>query len=169
MVDKDSHTWKYGRYRIDRRFQPKIGRNRPSMWIHTKNKSDDFFWEVRGKRTIDLWSHIVPSVMRNGPGHTSAKKLWSHGWWEMVPTAIWMSIPIHRFIDPVDRSWSISTVDKDSPTGEYGRYRRSMPIHLQRITVDRRWSIKNRDNLLVNFIDDTCVYIHIHTYYHIYI
>jgi len=68
-----------------------------------------------------------------------------------------MSIPIHRFIDPVDRSRSISTVDKDSTTGEYGRYRRSMQIHLRRITVDRWWSIKNRDNFVVDFIDDTCV------------
>ena len=59
-VDKDSHTWKYSRYRIDRRFQPKIGRNRPSMWIHTKKKSVDVFREVRKKRTIDLWSHMVP-------------------------------------------------------------------------------------------------------------
>jgi len=38
-VDKDSPTWKYGRYRIDRQFQQKIGRNRPSMWIHTQKKS----------------------------------------------------------------------------------------------------------------------------------
>jgi len=42
-----------------------------------------------------------------------------------------------------------------SPAGEYGRYRRSMPIHLLRITVDRRSSIKNRDNFVVDFIDDT--------------
>ena len=67
-----------------------------------------------------------------------------------------MSIPIHRFIDPVDRSRSISTVDKESPTGEYGRNRRSMPIHLRRITFDCRWSIKNRDNFVVDFINDTC-------------
>jgi len=31
---------------------------------------------------------------------------------------------------PVDRSRSIPTVDKDSPTWEYGRYRRSIRIHL---------------------------------------
>jgi len=67
-----------------------------------------------------------------------------------------MSIPIHRFIDPVDRSRSISTVDKDSLTGEYGRYRRSIRIHLQRITVDRGWWIKIRHNFVVDLIDDTC-------------
>ena len=64
-----------------------------------------------------------------------------------------MSIPIHRFID---RSRSISTVDKDSLTGEYGRYRRWTRIYLQRITVDLRWWIKIRDNFVVDFIDDTC-------------
>ena len=37
----------------------------------------------------------------------------------------------------------------------HGRYRRSMPIHLRRITVDLRSSIKNRDNIVVDFIDDT--------------
>jgi len=67
-----------------------------------------------------------------------------------------MSIPIHWFIDPVDWSRSISTVDKDSPTWEYGRYRQSMPIHLRRITFDGRSSIKNRNNFVVDFIDDTC-------------
>jgi len=35
---KDSPTWKYGRYLIDRRFHSKIGRNRPSIWIHVKKK-----------------------------------------------------------------------------------------------------------------------------------
>jgi len=107
------------------------------------------------KKVHDSWSHMVPEVMRNGPGYTSTKESWSHEWWEMVPTSIWMSIPIHRFIDPVDRSRSISTVDKDSPTGEYSWYQRSIRIHLQRITVDRRWWIKVRDNFVVDFIDDT--------------
>ena len=67
-------------------------------------------------------------------------------------------IRVHRFIDPVDRSRSISTVNANSPAGEYGRYRRSMPIHLRRITVDRRSSIKTRDNFVVYFINlnDTC-------------
>jgi len=37
-VDKDLPTWKYGPYLMDRRFHPKIGRNRPSMWFHTKKK-----------------------------------------------------------------------------------------------------------------------------------
>jgi len=97
-------------------------------------------------------------VVRNGPGHPSTKKSWSHVSWEMVPTPIQISTPIHRFIDPVDRSRSISTVNANSPAGEYGRYRRSMPIHLRRITVDRRSSIKTRDNFVVYFINlnDTC-------------
>ena len=59
-----------------------------------------------------------------------------------------MSILIHWFIDPVDPSWLTSTVDKDSLTGEYGPYWRSMLIHLRRITVDCRWQIKNRDNFV---------------------
>ena len=40
------------------------------------------------------------------------------------------------FNRPVDRSRSILTVDKDSPPGEYGRYRRSIRIHLRRIAVN---------------------------------
>jgi len=31
-----------------------------------------------------------------------------------------------------------------------------MLIHLRRITFYRRWSIQNRDNFVVDFIDDTC-------------
>jgi len=54
------------------------------------------------KKDHDVWSHMVPEVMGNGPGYTSTKETWSHEWWEMVSTSIWMSIPIHRFIDPVD-------------------------------------------------------------------
>ena len=90
--------------------------------------------------------------MRNGPGHTSTKKV-------MVPWVVrngpnsYLNVDTNPFIDPVDRSRSISTVDKDSPTREYGRYRRSIRIHLQRITVDRRWWIKIRDNLAVDEID----------------
>ena len=101
--------------------------------------------------------------------------IWSHMWWEMVPDTNlqrshgptvcekWsQQLSKCRYLSTdlstrsVDRSRSISTVNKDSPTWEYGRYRRSMPIHLRRITVDRRLSIKNRDNLMVDFIDDTC-------------
>ena len=90
------------------------------------------------KKDHDLWSHMAREVMRNGPGYTSTKASWSHEWWEMVPTSIWMSIPSHRFIDPVDRSRSIS-------------------IHPQRIMVDRRWWIEIRDHFVVDFIDHTCV------------
>ena len=99
-------------------------------------------------------------VVSNGPRHTSTKNSWSHVQWEMVPTPIQILTLIHRFIDSVDRSRLISTVDADSPTGEYGRYRRSMLIHLQRITVDCGSSIKNRHNFVVDFIDDTCVGLH---------
>jgi len=59
--------------------------------------------------------------MRNGPGHTSTKKV-------MVPWVVrngpnsYLNVDTNPFIDPVDRSRSISTVDKDSLTGEYGRY-----------------------------------------------
>jgi len=97
-----------------------------------------------GPRSDEKWSliHIYKRVMVNE-------------WWEMVPTSIWMSIPIHWFIDPVDRSRSILTVDRDSPPGEYGRYQRSIRIHLRRIKVDRRCWIKIRDNIVVDFIDDT--------------
>jgi len=99
---------------------------------------------------------MVPKVVSNGPGHTSTKKPWSHAWWEMVPTPIQISKPIHRFINPADQSRSISTVNADSLTGEYGWYQRSMSIHLRRITVDRQSSIKNQYIFVVNFIDDTC-------------
>ena len=40
------------------------------------------------------------------------------------------------FNRPVDRSQSISTVDGDSPTWKYVRYRRSIRIHLIENTVD---------------------------------
>jgi len=50
---------------------------------------------------------------------------------------VWVSsigrLLFHR---PVDRSRSISTVDKDSPIWEYGRYRRLIRIHLLGNTVD---------------------------------
>jgi len=54
MVDSDSPTWKYGRYRIDCRFQQKIGRNRPSMWIHTKQN--------RSISTVNVPSYQKQSV-----------------------------------------------------------------------------------------------------------
>ena len=44
-------------------------------------------------------------------------------------------------------------------TGEYGRYRRSMSIHLRRITVDHRSSINDRDNFVINTIDNTCNFV----------
>ena len=56
----------------------------------------------------------------------------------------------HLSTDLSTRSRSISTVDADSLTREYGRYRRSMPIHLRRITVDRRLKI---DIILWSIID----------------
>jgi len=145
------------------------GAHHPAFWVPTAHLSflvwrfkRLVFWPGRvfprsqGKKDHDLWSHMVPEVMRNGPGYTSTEESWSHVWWEMVPTSIWMSIPIHWFIDPVDWSRSISMVDKDSPTWEYGWYWRSIRIHLQRITVNHRWWIKIRDIFVVDFIDDTC-------------
>jgi len=125
-----------------------FGRFRPIFvwiqWIHTnQNRSTAFFREVEKK---NHWP-MVPEVVRNGPGHTSTKKSWSHVLWEMVLTLVQISTPIHWCIDPVDWSRSISTVNANSPTGEYNQYRRLMPIHLRRITVDRRLSIKNRHNL----------------------
>ena len=111
---------------------------------------------------------MVPEVVRNGPGHPSR-----------------VSTPIHRFVDrsichgryqwlitinlrenTVDidgqssstygRIRSISTVDHDQPTREYGRYRRSITIHLLRIgsIVDSGRSIEGVGS--VDFIDDTC-------------
>jgi len=142
------------------------GAHHPAYWVPTvlvwRFKRLAFgpgrvFPRSQGKKDHDLWSHMIREVMRNVPGYTSTKELWSQEWWKMVPTSIWMSILIHWFIDPVDRSRSISTVDKDSPTGKYIRYRRSMRIHLQRIMVDRRWWSKIQDNFVVDFIDDTCV------------
>ena len=79
-----------------------------------------FFREVREKKDHDLWSHMVPEVMRNGPEYTSTKESWSHEWWEMVPTSIWMSIPIH---------WSTRSID-------HGWYWLSIRIHLPENTVD---------------------------------
>jgi len=45
------------------------------------------------------------------------------------------SISRWLFCRPVDRSRSISTVDKDSPTWEYGWYQRSIRIYLLENTV----------------------------------
>ena len=79
----------------------------------------------------------------------------------MVPTYIWMSIPIQRFIDQVDRSRWISTVDTESPKVEYGRYWRSTRIYLRRFTVDGGLkselilSCNFAGNFVVDFIDDT--------------
>jgi len=130
-----------------------------------------FSREVRGNRTMTygpIWSQkwweiildthvqMVSEVMRNNPGYTSTKESWSHGWWEMVPTSIWMSKVIHWFIDLVDQSLLILTVDKDLPTGEYSWYWRSIRIHLQRSTVNCWWWIKIWDNFVVDFIDNTC-------------
>ena len=69
------------------------------------------------KSTKDHWP-MVPQVMRNGPGQPSTKKSWSHACWEMVPTHIQISTPIHRFIDR-----SIC----------HGRYRHRPSIHPREI------------------------------------
>ena len=126
------------------------GAHHPTFWVPTTHL---YFLEWRFKRLAfgpgrvfprsqekkdhDLWSHMVPEVMKNGPWYTSTKESWSHEWWEMVPTRMSINRSTDlSFIDPVDRSRSISTVDKDLPTWECGQYRRSTGIYLQRITVD---------------------------------
>ena len=97
---------------------------------------------------------MVPGVVRNGPGHRSEKS--------MVPCGV-RNCPNtqskYRHLSTIlstDLSRSISTVDHHQPTGEYGRYRRSITIHLRRITVDRQSSIKYQDNFAVDLIDDKC-------------
>ena len=183
-VNVDSPTWKYGRHRrsmlinllentveIDSWYwftylkirlishrQSISEKNQSKSTVdvdsYQKNRLTVFFRKVEKK---DHWP-MVPYVVRNGPGHTSTKNSWSHVWWEMVPRPIQILTPIHWFIDPFNQSRSISTVDTDLPTGEYGWYWKSMPIHLRRITVDRWLSIKNRHNFVVDLIDDTCAW-----------
>jgi len=99
------------------RFPEKYEKKGPWLMVPYGTRSDEKCSRIHIYKRV-----MVPWVVRNSPNI--------------------MSISIHRFINPVDRSRSISTVDKDSPTGEYGRYRRSIRIHLQRITVDRLWWIK---------------------------
>jgi len=117
-VDVDSPTWKYGRYRIDRQFQKKIGRNRPSMWIYTKKIGRPRFSEKSKKRTIDLWFHR---------------------WWEMVPDA---DPPrSHGPMCGEKRSQHLSknrhlSTDLSTRSIGHGRYRRSKPIHWRENTVD---------------------------------
>lgn len=57
---------------------------------------------------------------------------------------------------PVDLLRSILTVDADLLTREHSRYRLSMKIHLRRITVDCQSSINDRDNFLIDSIDNLC-------------
>ena len=54
-VDADSPTWRYSWYHIDRRFQKKIGRNRPSMWIHTK-KNRSRKKKIDGRHQPSKWT-----------------------------------------------------------------------------------------------------------------
>jgi len=109
------------------------GAHHPTFWVPTANlcflvwrsKCLAFgpgrvFPRSQEKQDHDLWSHMVPEVMENGPGYTSTKESWSHQWWEMVPTS-----------ECRYRSTDLSTRSID-----HGPYRRSIRIHLQRITVD---------------------------------
>jgi len=81
---------------------------------------------------------MVPQVVRNGPN---------------THVIIDTNPPINR---PVGWSRSISTFGSVPPTGEHGRYRRSVRLHLRRITVDRGSSIIDRDNFVIGWTDDTC-------------
>jgi len=117
-VDTDLPVWKYGRYCMDRQFQKKIGRNRPSQWIHTnKNQSTAFFRKVKKK---DYWP-MVPKVVRNGPGHTSTKKSWS--------------MRGEKWSQHLSKYRHLST-DLSTRSIGHGRYRRSMPIKQRENMVD---------------------------------
>jgi len=127
------------------------------------------WWIPNSRPRSSEKSRLRSSEKSGNKGPFTQGPILSHMRWEMVPDTHLQKIhgpmggekwsqqlskcPIHRFIDPVDRSRLISTVDKDSPTGEYGWYQRSTPIHLRRITVDRRSSIRIRD-IVVDFIDE---------------
>ena len=81
----------------------------------------------------------------------------------MVPQTVRNGLNTHVIIDtnppinrPVGQSRSISTVGSVPPTGQHGRYRRSVRSHLRRITVDRRSSIIDRNNFVIGWTDDTC-------------
>ena len=112
--------------------------------------SNDFIWDCQVRITRPFGCPLftcasscdASNAWPLGPAAFSEKS-GKKGLWHMVPYGIWMLIPIHWFINPVNRSQLILTVDKDSPTGEYGRYWRSLRIHLQRITMDRQWWIKS--------------------------
>jgi len=126
------------------------GRYLPSK----KNRSTvDIDRQICKKTKKDQWP-MVPIVVNNGPGQSSTKK-------SMVPqvvrngpnayTNIDTNPPINR---PVGLPRSISTVGSIPPTGEHGRYRRSIrlkfstgvigwinhkiiSINYRRLTIDR--------------------------------
>jgi len=107
------------------------------------------------KTKTDQWP-MVPTVVNNGPRQLSTKK-------SMVTQVVWNSPNTHANIEtnpqiyrPVGQSRSISAVGSIPPTGEHGRYRRSVRLHLRRNTVDRRSSIIDQDNFVIDSTDDTC-------------
>jgi len=125
---------------------PRVTFKRLSLWARPRfsEKSGEkgpWLMVPYGPRSDEKWSRIhiykrvmVPWVVRNGPN-------------------IYLNVhTVHRFIDPVDPSRSISTVDKDLPTGKYGRYRRSTRIYLWIIMVDVGLT---SEIIVVHFID-TC-------------
>jgi len=126
---------------IDRRcgFIPKKSVDR--VFPRSRKKGSLTYGPIGGKKWSRTHIHqevMVPCLVSNGPNT-----------YPNIDTCP----PICR----PGRSITVDiAVDADSPTGEYRRYRRSMPLHLRRITVDRRLSIKNRHNVVVDFIDDTC-------------
>jgi len=58
--------------------------------------------------------------------------------WATDACKVWAKSRMRATYIPDARNPS-NPVDQDSPTGEYGRYRRSMPIHLRRITANTTW------------------------------
>jgi len=132
-VDSNSPTWKYGRYRIDHWFQTKIGRNRPSMWIRTKKKSVDrvipqgrkkgplTYGPIRDEKWSQTHIHqefMVPCVVRNGPNTYPNMDTYP----PIYRPGRSVTVDIDgrcRFTN--GRTRSISTVDADLPTENYGR------------------------------------------------
>jgi len=83
-----------------------------------------------------VWkSEVGTVVVRNSPENPSTKK-------SMVPLVVSNGTNTYPNIDtyplnyrPVDLSRSILTVDDDSPTKEYVRYRRSIRFRVKRISL----------------------------------
>jgi len=175
-VDIDSPTWKYGRHwrsmtihlyentvDIDSRYwftqlkirlmshrpsiSGKISRNRPVMWIHTKEKLVDrvfprsrkkgplTYGPIRGEKWS--WTHVhqevmVPCVVRNGPNT-----------YPNIDTYPLIYRPVQLVTVDIDgRCWFtngkillILTVDDNSSTENYGHRRWKIDIILWSISL----------------------------------